>query len=147
MRRIRRGRAERLGLHIALLAVPIGIASCATPLPRDAPCVFPGPPRSAVASRMSVSADSGFRGTVVHIDASPIAGVLVLVDPGDHKTMTDSLGQFRFEDIPRGRYLLRAQLIGLVEASDSVTYPEHGVEVLAALAPYEPGLLGCVRPA
>jgi hypothetical protein len=69
----------------------------------------------------------------------------VRLDPGNHFAQTDSLGWFQFADVPHGRYRVVVQTIGFVEASDSVTYGGHGVEILVALAPYEPGLLECVR--
>lgn len=79
--------------------------------------------------------------------AAPVHGALISLEPGRHITQTDSMGVFQFSNIRRGSYLVRVQTIGFVEVQDSVVYGEHGVEVLAALAPYQPGLLACVRPA
>ena len=121
------------------------MSACRAASPSATPCVFPGPPRSALAWGTPMTGDTAFRGRVVNIAAVPIVGALVRLDPGNHLTGTDSLGEFRFAGVPRGRYLMVAELIGFVQAADSVTFGEHGVRVLAALAPLEPGLIGCVR--
>jgi hypothetical protein len=131
-----------------LLLLPtifVAVSSCSTASPSVRPCVFPGPPRSAVASGMPMAGDAALRGRVLNIASVPVEAALVRLDPGTHFAQTDSLGWFRFADVPHGRYRVAVQTIGFVEASDSVTYGEYGLEILVALAPYEPGLLECVR--
>lgn len=147
-------RAGRAGLDDAVrtpsrwcVAVLIGsilAGSCAGVPPARAPCVFPGPPVSAIASGIPMAGDSAFRGRVLSIAGTPLQGILQL-EPGGYESGADSMGRFQFLDVPRGRYLLRVQMIGFVTAVDSVTYGEYGLEVLAALAPYQLGLHECVR--
>jgi hypothetical protein len=128
-----------------LSTVGVFLAACATSNSGQDPCVFPGPPLSAIAANASFTSDRSFRGRVVDtaLDALP---AVVKIEPGGHITQADSDGRFRFVGIARGRYFIRVTQIGFAAAGDSVTYGEYGLELVAILASTNPGLMECVRP-
>jgi hypothetical protein len=92
---------------VLLFGALFTVCSCAASGAAVEPCVFPAPPRSAIASAIPVAGDSAFRGRVVTITMSLMENALVRIEPGAHMTQTDSSGRFQFVDVPRGRYLGR----------------------------------------
>ena len=75
--------------------------------------------------------------------SEPLAGAVVQLSPGDHRTTSDSLGAFRFPMVPAGAYRVRVRSIGLLEARDSITYGLDGLRLLALLGPPPVGLREC----
>lgn len=110
------------------------------------PCVVPQP-KSAIASDVRFDGDSAFRGRVLTVTGEAVPHSMLILEPGGHGALADSLGRFQFEGVPRGRYLLRVLNIGYMSVEDSVTYSEWGVEVHVALAISRLDLLACVRAA
>src|SRR5262249_21627976 len=99
---------------------------------QPAPCLFPTPPKSGIASRVG-------RGTIEgHVfqipGAIPAKGALIELQPGGILASTDSAGFFRVNPVKQGHYRIRVRGLGLKPALDSITNGIGGVEVVAVLA-------------
>ena len=106
-------------------------------------CPLSGPPRSTLAWEGGAVAQE-LRGRVVRIltgEALPRASVRV--EPGGYRASADSAGDFRIAGLPHGRYEVRVNYIGLLEARDSVSFGGDGLQLVAAMARPEVGLRGC----
>ena len=128
-----------------LLSLVCVLSGCGVARLEPAPCVFPeSPAKSVIGSGLPHPSDGTFRGWVVDVQMQPIQNAVVRLEPGNHLAGTDSMGQFEVDGIPRGRYLMEVSRIPYASASDSVTFSEFGVNVIAVLA-IHPGDLECTR--
>jgi hypothetical protein len=64
------------------------------------------------------ASDSAIIRGYVYVDASgePVAGALVVITPLGASLRTGADGSFRFDNLPRGKYNLRASAQGFVDA-------------------------------
>jgi hypothetical protein len=69
-------------------------------------------------------------------DLAPVAGADIVLEGTAFRTLTDSLGEFTFEGVPSGRYVLLAQHPSYVVVRDSIQVAIPGpTDLLVVLAP------------
>jgi hypothetical protein len=107
-------------------------------------CHSSGPPRSSIAWEGG-TATRELRGRVVRLrTGEPMPRALIRVEPGRHGALADSSGGFRIAGLTPGTYEVRVLHIGFVEARDSVTIGDDGLQLLAVIAVPDVGLRECV---
>jgi hypothetical protein len=134
--------------HLGAVLTALSIAACAR-VQREAPvgpqpCMFSGPPKSALAWQ-SGPGSFNVRGRAVSVrDGRPIPGALVRLSPGPHYARADTAGFFELRSLRGGRYYVEVVVMGHIRAADSLTVGDDGAFLLAAIADYTPDI-GCSR--
>jgi hypothetical protein len=117
------------------------------------PCLLTSPPKSTIAwqsafvdTRGPIGRDE-LAGRVVWVQTGEaVSNARISLNPGEHYTVSDSTGRFSLRGLAQGHYLLRVAGPAAVAATDSITVGFDGALVVAALARYRPGDIGCSSP-
>jgi hypothetical protein len=86
----------------------------------------------AVISAASLSAQTGsvLTGRVMDLGQAPLPGVKVTVSGTVERTaITGAGGEYKIDALPSGTYRAKAELVGFVTATETVTVPERDVTV------------------